>query len=560
MSEQKKLALRTHLELIHQGPNGMFQQLSKNYYWPNMRNTIKQVYDSCKRCKQANVRRRQLISEFEKRSLQDLAAPRQSYGFDFYGIGGKQPGNILVIVDLCTREVTLRYAKNRDQKTVANIIIENIIFQKGVPLTFRSDNAPELVEGVVKELNTYLGISHVKTGGYNPRGNSICERVNATIGAMLRKCDDDHYNNIKTYLPAMQFAINTTYNSVLNCTPFEAGHGLPARTISQARTDANRIQFNAEEGRSNDDMSDVSSRFDESAVKKIMELAMIFSEHAKTQSEWHRRMSSQKLDQTGKQRKTLPFAVGSKVWYYRPPTQEEAMKTGRKVKHLSHYHGPATVTKQVNRHIYEFTHKGKTYQREQGMLIPYAGRNTLDTNFDHETLMGDQQVQKHTNNMPLKEGEYVIMKDDPEAKSWYLAQVHRILADRVKVHWLTTITPPVNNYANAQPVEIIKTLEQATFLRTWCLERGKGRATTVCPTNSDRLKYVYSGRIPKTEIDKHFLIRNVKINSQGMLNQDAIKLASSLDIPHQVGAASETEFTNKRKFEEHLQDLRKDRE
>ena len=293
VSEQKKLALRTHLELIHQGPNGMSQQLSKNYYWPNMKNTIKEVYDSCKRCKKANVRRRQLISEFEKRSLQDLAGPRQSYGFDFYGIGGKQPGNILVIVGLCTREVTLRYAKNRDQKTVVNIIIDNIIFQKGVPLTFRSDNAPELVEGVVKELNTYLGINHVKTGGYNPRGNSICERVNATIGAMLRKCDDDHYNNIKTYLPAMQFAINTTYNSVLNCTPFEAGHGLPARTISQARTDANRIQFNAEEGRSGDDMNDVSSRFDESVVKKIMELAMIFSEHAKTQSEWHRRMASQ---------------------------------------------------------------------------------------------------------------------------------------------------------------------------------------------------------------------------------------------------------------------------
>ena len=53
-------------------------------------------------------------------------------------------------------------------------------------------------------------------------------------------------------------------------------------------------------------MNDVSTRFDESDVKKIMELAMSFSEHAKTQSEWHRRMASQKLDQTGKQRKNVP--------------------------------------------------------------------------------------------------------------------------------------------------------------------------------------------------------------------------------------------------------------
>ena len=62
------------------------------------------------------------------------------------------------------------------------------------------------------------------------------------------------------------------------------------------------------------------------------------------------------------------------------------------------------------------------------------------------------------------------------------------------------------------------------------------------------------------ELDKHLLIRNVKINSQGTLSQDTIKLASSLDVPHQVGAANEADFTNKRKFEEHLEELRKDRE
>ena len=209
--------------------------------------------------------------------------------------------------------------------------------------------------------------------------------------------------------------------------------------------------------------------------------------------------------------------------------------------------------------MYEFTHKGKKYQRGQGMLIPYSGNSSLDANFDHETLMSDQQVQKHTSNLPLKEGEYVITKDGPNGKSWYIAQVHRTLADRIVVHWLTTITPPVDRYVDAEPIEIVQNLEQATFLRTWCLERGKGRATTVCPTNSDKLKYVYSGRIPKSELNEHLLVRNVKINSQGALDEDTIKLASVLDIPHQAGAASEAEFSNKRKYDEHLEELRRDR-
>ena len=53
----------------------------------------------------------------------------------------------------------------------------------------------------------------------------------------------------------------------------------------------------------------VSDRFDESDVKKIFELAMSFAEQAKTQSEWYTRMTNEKLDQTGKKRKTAPLLV-----------------------------------------------------------------------------------------------------------------------------------------------------------------------------------------------------------------------------------------------------------
>ena len=120
--------------------------------------------------------------------------PRQSYGIDFYGV---PKGEILVIVDLCTREVTLCYMTSRSQDKVAQALLSQVIFCKGVPTTLRSDSAPELVEGWVADINAYLGIDQVRTGGYNPRGNSVCERANQVIGAMLRKCSDDQYKNIK---------------------------------------------------------------------------------------------------------------------------------------------------------------------------------------------------------------------------------------------------------------------------------------------------------------------------------------------------------------------------
>jgi hypothetical protein len=50
-------------------------------------------------------------------------------------------------------------------------------------------------------------------------------------------------------LPAFQFAINTTFNFAIGCTPFEAGHGLAATTIAQARLQATRYAANAEGGK-----------------------------------------------------------------------------------------------------------------------------------------------------------------------------------------------------------------------------------------------------------------------------------------------------------------------
>jgi hypothetical protein len=54
------------------------------------------------------------------------------------------------------------------------------------------------------------------------------------LNACLSKCDDSQYKNI-------------VFNSAINCTPFEAGHGLRAKAITEARVNP-RLQINAEEG------------------------------------------------------------------------------------------------------------------------------------------------------------------------------------------------------------------------------------------------------------------------------------------------------------------------
>ena len=132
----------------------------------------------------------------------------------------------MVIVDLFTRETILTYLNQRTQDKVAQTMLNVIIFQRGVPRTLRTDNAPELASltGAVSAICEYLKISQIRTGGHNPRGNSICERINQSLGSMIRKLSDQEYKQLKSIaIPAFQFALNTTFNSAIGCTPSEAG-------------------------------------------------------------------------------------------------------------------------------------------------------------------------------------------------------------------------------------------------------------------------------------------------------------------------------------------------
>ena len=78
-------------------------------------------------------------------------------------------------------------------------------------------------------------------------------------------------------------------------TPFEAGHGYNATTISEARVMATKAAILVEGGRDGDALEDVNEYFDKSIIKDQFELAMRMAELARSTSEWHRRMTSENL-------------------------------------------------------------------------------------------------------------------------------------------------------------------------------------------------------------------------------------------------------------------------
>jgi hypothetical protein len=81
------------------------------------------------------------------------------------------------MVDLFTRETLLQWLPSREQTNVSRTILRRIVFERGVPISLRSDNPPELMKRVAQKICAYLNIQQIVTGGHNPRGNAICERT-----------------------------------------------------------------------------------------------------------------------------------------------------------------------------------------------------------------------------------------------------------------------------------------------------------------------------------------------------------------------------------------------
>ena len=279
------------------------------------------------------------------------------------------------------------------------------------------------------------------------------------------------------------------------------------------------------------------------------------AEVVRATSEWHRRMTSENLSQSGQKVDLEKYIIGQNAYLYKPPSMNETITRDRRAKHIDHYVGPGVIMKHIGTRSVEIRYQGKDFQRDAGMVMLEKPRFVSeDPTIANRSIIGPQlnsEASRTAN--PLQEGEFVIMKDDPRAVTWYCAEVRKLLADRIEVNYYTTVTPALEEFQESSHMQREERLKEAHFLRTWCLDRGKGLPTTIPPaTNHGRMKHLWWGRIPLEDIDRHVLIRGVGLSALGKLDRTSIELAAKLDIPHHEGAGGEEDFIDNEAFQKHV--------
>ncbi len=135
---------------------------------------------------------------------------------------------------------------------------------------------------------------------------------------------------------------------------------------------------------------------------------------------------------------------------------------------------------------------------------------------------------------PIEEGEYIIIKDTKNSKTWYCAQVLEKLPDRIKVSYYTTTTPSLSKYNKATYEEKLRRMQEVLFLKTWDVPTGE--STTMYPALSHRRDKLWTGLVPLQFLNDVLLVRNVGLTALGSLFPETAALAASLKIAHQVGA------------------------
>ena len=161
-----------------------------------------------------------IMEEPFKRIAMDVVGPlpRSSSGKRF----------ILVICDYATRYPEAIALRTVDAPTIAEELLK-FFARMGVPEEILTDQGTNFTSQLLAEVYRLLHIKPIRTTPYHPQTDSLVERFNNTLKAMLRKAADDEGKDWDRLLPYLLFAYREVPQASTGFSPFELVYGRHVR-------------------------------------------------------------------------------------------------------------------------------------------------------------------------------------------------------------------------------------------------------------------------------------------------------------------------------------------
>jgi hypothetical protein len=308
----------------HPGQNKTTKSIANEYYWPDLRQSVRQYVQSCITCGRNKPRRHKPYGSLQPLPLPDR--PWDSISMDFIEELPNSNGNnsILVVVDRLSKQVVfIPTTVNCSAEDVARLFLIHVFSKHGVPQHVSSDRGSEFVSHFFRSLSALLGITIHFTSGYHPEANGQVERMNQSLEQYLRIYCSYHQDNWDELLPLAEFTHNNTPSDSTGISPFYANKGFnPNLTVYPD--------------------SEISSVRARDYAVNIADLQLLLKDELK--------IAQDRFVRSGNQQRSPPpdLKPGDKVYVL-----AKHIKTTRPTPKLSEkYIGPYTILAKPSRHAY----------------------------------------------------------------------------------------------------------------------------------------------------------------------------------------------------------------
>jgi hypothetical protein len=133
-----------------------------------------------------------------------------------------------------------------------------------------------------------------------------------------------------------------------------------------------------------------------------------------------------------------------------------------------------------------------------------------------------------------QEEELAICKTDKGDKAWYLVEAHKIYPDVIEVIYYTTPCEHLDGY---------ETATQCRFRKTWFIRSGTnaGKGTLNAPFPKNPHLRLWTGKFSTNEFNDLILATGIRLDANGYLTKESLRIASQVAIPHEAINTTEDE-------------------
>lgn len=296
-SSREAIIKRNHAQMCHLGPEKCYNNLRNAYFWPKMRETIKEKVKKCEICKGAKSRAP--ATRVPMGASRNASVPFEMVAIDHWGpLPRSRKGNqyLLLVVDVFSKFVLLNPTPNTKANKTAKFMEEEVFLKFSPPKTLLSDNYRPMTGQIMSALLAKYRVERWTIPAYHSQANPA-ERYIRVVSTMVRAMVMERATDQRDWdvdIPRIQWAINTSVSSTTGKTPFFVVYG---RQALNSGADYNRVV-------SENTRLQMSTQQIEEEFQKMREEVKV---HMLEAQEKFRR-------QYDKKTRTTQFEVGERVW------------------------------------------------------------------------------------------------------------------------------------------------------------------------------------------------------------------------------------------------------